>query len=286
MRSDRWLGYALLLPYFVALGGLFGYPMLYAFQHAFYAKGPFDVNPTYVGLDNFFYFFQSPAFWHSLRTSVVFACGSVALQMVIGTGIGLLLNQAFRGRSAVRGFLLFPYMVPIVVTAIAWKWLLDPRYGLFNYYVSVMAKERISFFSSPLLAMITLMIISGWQFFPFVTINVLARLQVIPTEVYEAAKVDGASAFQRFIYIIIPYLKYVFFLVLLLRGIWMFNKFDIVWLLTGGGPAKATRNLPVFTYEVAFKEFQLGKGSTLAVVTVIPLALVSFFYIKYLLKEE
>ena len=160
------------------------------------------------------------------------------VQIVFGIIAALIVNEAFRGRNFVRGVILFPYVIPTVVAIILWKWLLNDQFGLVNYLmlslgivenpVSWMGKDHI---------MTSLIIISVWEFFPFVVLSVLARMQTIPPTLYEAAQVDGAGPIRRFFHITLPQLQNVLFVVILLRSIWMFTKFDTVWLLTQGGGA-------------------------------------------------
>jgi len=159
-------------------------------------------------------------------------------------------------------------MIPTVVAIILWKWLLNSQFGLVNHLLLTMGiiEDPLSWMGKDHI-MTSLIIISVWEFFPFVVLSVLARLQTIPPALYEAAKVDGASALSRFIHVTLPQLRNVLFVVILLRSIWMFTKFDTVWLLTqGGGAEKYIRTLPVYAYMRTFRYYQAGLGSTLAVI--------------------
>ena len=173
-------------------------------------------------------------FWTSVKLSFVFTVTSTAWQIGLGVAVAMLLHERFWGRLLARGVILFPYMLPTIVSIVLWKWVLNDQYGIVNYLLQAwhLVKQPIIWIS-PENMMSTLVTVSIWTYFPFVVINVLARLQVIPPELYDAAKVDGAGVFHRFIYVTLPQLKEVLFVVILLRGIWMFTKFDIVWLWAG-----------------------------------------------------
>ena len=171
----------------------------------------------------------------------------MSLQLLAGIGTALLLNNAFAGRALVRGLILFPFVVPTIVAILIWKWMLNDIYGIVNLFLLKIGAiyEGIAWLGSPGLAMASVIVVNVWMFFPFITIQVLARLQVIPIDLYEAARVDGAGALQRFWYVVLPELRSTILLVVFIRGLWMFNKFDTIWLLTQGGPVGRTQTLPI-----------------------------------------
>jgi multiple sugar transport system permease protein len=189
--------------------------------------------------------------------------------MTGGTALALMLNQRFRGRFLARGLLLFPYVIPSIVAVITWGWMFNDIYGIINHLLlkSGIVSKPIIISASKVGAMIAVILVGTWRFFPFVTISVIARLQTIQPELYAAAKVDGASVLQRFRYITLPELRGILFIVILLRGVWMFNEFDTIYLFTRGGPLGATRNLPLFTYMTAFERYNMGAGCAVAVIS-------------------
>jgi multiple sugar transport system permease protein len=224
----------------------------------------------------------------SVWYGTVYSVSTIFFQIIIGILAALIVNEAFKGRNFVRGVILFPYVIPTVVAIILWKWLLNDQFGLVNYLLvavgiienplSWMGKDHI---------MTSLILISIWEFFPFVVLSVLARMQTIPPVLYSAAKVDGAGPIRRFIHVTLPQLRNVLFVVILLRSIWMFTKFDTVWLLTqGGGADKYIRTLPVYAYMRTFMYYQAGLGSALAVIMFLILVAATMIYFKMFRREE
>jgi multiple sugar transport system permease protein len=183
---------------------------------------------------------------------------------------------------------IFPYVVPTVIAVILWKWLLNSQFGLINYMLETtgVVDQPISFMGRNWI-MVSLIIVSVWQFFPFVVIGVLARLQTIPQELYDAAAVDGANAVQRFFYVTLPQLMSVLFVIVLLRSIWMFTKFDTPWLMIQGGGAETyIRTLPIYTYMRTFAYYEAGLGSAMAVLMFVMLAIATAIYFAIWRREE
>jgi multiple sugar transport system permease protein len=200
----------------------------------------------------------------------------------------LLLHRAFRGRTVVRALVLFPYMIPTIVAVIVWRWLLNETFGLVDYLLVVwrLTREPIAWLSVDHI-MTSLIAMSVWQFAPFVTLSVLARLQTIPLELYEAARVDGASAWARFRFITLPQLRGVMFVVILLRGIWMFTKFDTVWLWgEGAGAGAEIRTLPIYTFMRTFTYYQAGFGAALSVIMFLMLMAATALYFRLFWRDE
>jgi len=196
----------------------------------------------------------------------VYAVASTALQIVAGVAGALILHRSFPGCDFLRGVALFPYMIPTVIAVFVWRWLMNDLYGVIPYMLGTLAIPGMpEAWLTHSTIMWVLIVLSVWTFFPFVLVNVLARLQTIPPELYDAARVDGASALRQFLNVTLPQLRNVLLIVLLLRGIWMFTKFDVPWLLGfGGGAGEAIRTLPVFTYQRSFTYYQAGMGAALS----------------------
>lgn len=280
----------LLLPAIIIIIGLIFYPVIYNFNLSFYEKHSFLSIEKYVGFGNYTTLFSDPEFWYSLKNGLIYSISSIISQIVIGLICALYLNQKFRGVNLFRGLFLFPYLVPTIVVTILWKWLLNSSYGLVNYIMLSMGiiNSPIVWLSESYI-MTTLILVSTWQFFPFVLVTLLARLQTIPENLYSAAKIDGASTFSRFIHITLPQLKNVLLSVVLIRAIWMFTKFDTVWLLAGAeGVGKYIQTLPVYTYRKTFSYLQAGMGASVAVVMllIIITGTIIYFYILHKTKQE
>ena len=286
--SSQKTGIILIAPSVFLICALLVYPVLYGVWLSFFKKHSFFPEQRFVGLANYLYLLRDSEFWMSLWYGTYYSVSTIVLQIVIGVIAALILNEAFRGRNFVRGVVLFPYMIPTVVAIILWKWLLNDQFGLINYLLLAVGiiEDPLSWMGKDHI-MTSLIIISVWEFFPFVVLSVLARLQTIPPVLYEAAKVDGAGPWSRFIHVTLPQLRNVLFVVILLRSIWMFTKFDTVWLLTqGGGAEKYIRTLPVFAYMRTFMYYQAGLGSTLAVIMFGILIASTTVYFKMFRREE
>jgi len=278
----------LILPSILLILALLVYPVAYGVWLSFFKKHSFFPEQRFVGLANYIYLLKNPEFWMSVWYGTVYSVSTICLQVIVGVIAALIVNESFKGRNFVRGVILFPYVIPAVVAIILWKWLLNNQFGLVNYIlVSIgITEQPISWMGKDHI-MTSLIIISVWEFFPFVVLSVLARMQSIPPALYEAAKVDGAGAFRRFFHVTLPQLRNVLFVVILLRSIWMFTKFDTVWLLTqGGGAEKYIRTLPVYAYMRTFMYYQAGLGSTLAVIMFLILVGFTMIYFKMFRREE
>jgi multiple sugar transport system permease protein len=283
------LGMLLILPTLVLLSLLILFPILYNAWLSLYAKHAFLPLQTWVFLKNYAAMLADPQFWTSFKLSFVFTAASTAFQIVLGVAVALLLHEHFFGRTLARGVVLFPYMLPTIVSVVLWKWVLNDQYGIVNYLLQAWGLiEAPMVWIGPSNMMSSLVLVSIWTYFPFVVINVLARLQVIPLELYDAAKVDGASAVGRFFYVTLPQLKEVLFVVILLRGIWMFTKFDIVWLWAGdyGGLGENVRTLPIYTYMKTFGQYQVGLGAAMANIMFMLLMIVVTVYFRVFRRDE
>ena len=288
-RRDNRLGVLLILPTLVLLSLLILFPILYNVWLSFYAKHAFLPLQTWVFLKNYAAMLADPQFWTSFKLSFVFTAASTAFQIVLGVAVALLLHERFFGRMLARGVVLFPYMLPTIMSVVLWKWVLNDQYGIVNYLLQAWGLiEAPVVWIGPSNMMSSLVLVSIWTYFPFVVISVRSRLQVIPLELYDAAKVDGASAIGRFFYVTLPQLKEVLFVVILLRGIWMFTKFDIVWLWAGdyGGLGENLRTLPIYTYMKTFGQYQVGLGAAMANLMFMLLMIVVTVYFRVFRREE
>jgi multiple sugar transport system permease protein len=292
LRSSRQLGGVLLIaPALLTMFALLGYPVIYNLWLGFHKKHPMEQTANWVGLSHYITFLTDDRqFWDSFWLGTLYAVVTVTVQLVLGIGAALLLNENFRGRMFVRGVALFPYMIPITLSVIIWRWIFNNQYGVANYLiVSTGLTQQAPIWLGPDWIFWTLVAMSIWTFFPFVLISILARLQTIPPELYDAAKVDGAGVVARFVHITLPQIRTVLFIVILLRSVWMFTKFDIVWMWGGqsyGGPGENLRILPMYTYHRIFGLFQAGEGAALANIMFFILLIAAFFYFRYFRQEE
>ncbi|MEM7721514.1 MAG: sugar ABC transporter permease, partial [Pseudomonadota bacterium] len=205
---------------------------------------------------------------------------------ILGLFAAMLLNKEFRGQGVLRGLFLFPYVAPIIAVAFTWVILFDPFSGSVNALMVQMGvlSEAVNFFGQRPFALIMVTVFAMWSYFPLCFLFILARMQSIDSDMYEAADMDGASPFQKFWYLSIPQLLGILSVLFLLRFIWTFNKFDDIFLLTGGNAG--TRTLTVNVYEQAFAVSNIGAGAAVAVVIFICLLLFSFFFFRFISREE
>jgi multiple sugar transport system permease protein len=287
-RVPQWLwGWLLLAPALLLVLGLILYPVAYSFWLSLHNKHAYLPVQTFVGLDHYLFFLTQDreGFWRSLWLGTIYAVGSVGLQVVVGVAAALVLNETFLGRTFVRGLLLFPYMVPTIVVVILMRWVLNDSYGIVPWLLRSAGAGAPGFFTGEMM-MLTLILISTWTFFPFVLIGVLARLQTVDPDLYAAAEIDGAGAIRRFLHVTLPQIASVLFVLVLLRAMFMFTKFDIIWLLTGGGGVGwFVRTLPVYTFMKTFQELQVGAGACLSVIMFLILTGFAVVYFK-LFKER
>jgi multiple sugar transport system permease protein len=286
--TDRQLGALFLAPFAAVATAFVVYPAAESVRLAFYSKEPFRATFTFSGLDNFRFVLQDPVFWAAARQAVVWTLASTALQTVLGVATAILLNQAVRGVTLFRGVLLFPYMVPTVVIALIWRWMFNPELGVVNATLRGMGliAGDIYWLSDPTWAMVSTILLNVWKYTPFVVICVLARLTSMPPELDEAAQVDGAGVWGRFLYIVLPQLKTVLAVVVVFRTIWTFNKFEEIYLLTRGGPGTSTFNLAVYAFEQATANLKLGAAAATGVVMLLVLFAGSALYLRLLRSEE
>jgi len=295
-RETR-LAWALVSPTAIIVFGLVLFPVFFNIWISFHSVTLRNLNDVfhapYVGFHNYSSVFHDFAFkYHNLKNmgaalnSIVYSISSTVLAMLLGLIAALLLNHPFKGRGPTRAVFLFPYVAPIVSVAFVWRWILDPRpSGVVNDLLMRMGLIHLpkGYFSTPGLAMILVILFDGWRYFPFAMLMILARLQAIDKALYEAADVDGANDWIKFRYITLPELRYILGAIFLLRLIWTFNKFDDIFLLTGGG--FGTLVLPVLTYQFSFKLFNFGKGAATSMILLAALLIVMAIYIPLVMRN-
>lgn len=259
---DHLLGYAMILPAFAFIFGLIVYPAIWAIYFSFTDKVVGQVE-EFVGIENYLRALRWPDFDVMIRNTVVLVVAAVAIKALVGLTMALALNEDFPLRSTVRGLLFLPWTVPSFVAGLLWRWLFDDQNGLFNWLLLELnlVSAPIPWLGDPRLALPAVIAVVVWKGFPFFGISYLAGLQAIPSEQYEAAQVDGASPFQRFLYITLPGLKHVMIVTIMLSTIWTSNTFDLVYLMTGGGPSNATEVFTLLTYKLGIQNGRIGEAA-------------------------
>jgi len=272
-----WIGFAAGL---VLTFGLIVLPVLNGVWLSMHSAESFIATPHWVGFANYIKLFGNAEFWRATLNGVVYALVSVVLQLVLGVGFALVLNKSFPFRGIIRGLSILPYLLPTVVVGVTFQWMTDGSFGVITALTRSLGLGDIPWFESPSAAMASVILVSVWLWTPFVTVSCLAGMQSIPQALYEAAKVDGASNWSQFWHVTLPQLMHILSVVVLLRAIWMFNKFDIIWLLTKGGPLGATQTLPVLAYNKAFNLFDVGGGAAVATLGFILLSGIVAIYFR------
>ncbi|WP_270886065.1 carbohydrate ABC transporter permease [Pedococcus sp. 5OH_020] len=280
----------MLSPALVILAGFILYPAVNAIYVSLTDTNLLNLSAQqFVGLDNFIYMFGRQDFRDSLRNSAVWTFGNVTFQLVIGMIGALILNARFRGRGLIRGVVLLPWATPSVLVALMWLWILDPNLGLLNHLLRAVGLEQgkpIAWLADQHLALPTLMAIDIWQGIPFFAVMILAALQGVPTELLESAKVDGANAWQTYWRVVLPLIMPTVLITVILRLIWTANYFDLILVLTNGGPANATLTLPLNSYITSYKGGDFGGGAALGVVQAVLLAVLVAFYMRQVRRSE
>lgn len=227
-------------------------------------------------------------FWKALRNSAFSTVIIVAALYTIGLCIALLLNKSFRGRGVYRSLVLIPWVVPGIAAAMTWKWMYASQYGIVNHILQALGliDKNVDWLGSTATALGSIMVTTVWKDIPFVTIVLLAALQSVDTTLYEAVKIDGGNAWQGFWHITMTGIKNVSITTVLLEIIWTFNKFDLVYTMTKGGPSNATQTIPVYTYITAFNFFKLNKAAAVGVIGLLVVGIFAVLYIIYNSREE
>ena len=285
-REER-LAYWFVIPTFIIVFGLVIYPALFNIWISFHEVTLGNLGERgvpFVGLKNYIRVAKDFLFKDALKATIIYSLSGSIFSILLGLAASLLLNRKFRGRGLVRAIFLFSYIAPVVSVAFIWKWLLNPVNGVISWALmsSHIWSKPIAMLSQRGWAMLIVVLFQGWRYFPFAMLMILAQLQAIPDELYEAADIDGAGVTKKFFYITLPELRYVLGTLFLLRLMWTFNKFDDIYLLTSG--AAGTKVLPVLTYEFSFGMNHFGLGSATSMFLFIILGIFMIFYIKYALE--
>jgi len=285
--AKRKLAFMLVAPTLTIFVGVTLYPLLYSLQLSFYSWNLIrpSLEKSFVGLGNYRKILYDSIFWRSLKITFFFTGATIILQFLIGSGLALLLSAEFKGKSLFRSLVLIPLAIAPIAIGLTWRWLLDPSLGVVNYFLSLVGIAPRSWLGSPSLALFTVIMIDVWHLTPFVVIILLAGLQALPQELYDVAAVDGATWWQTFRYVTIPLLKPTILVVLLLRTIDSFKAFPKIFVLTKGGPGRATEILGLLIYRVTFKDYYMGYGAALSYVLVFFVMAISLFYIKLLSSQ-
>jgi multiple sugar transport system permease protein len=283
MRLSKRHYLILLGPTLLILFAMLAFPTAYVFSISlrdYKLTDPTAGNP-FVGLENYKTLLSDPEFFSALWRSVLFTVGSVALTFVVGMAIALLLNRRdIRGTGLTRTAILVPLILTQLIIGATYRFMLDRDNGIINEFLALVGLQRIPFLADPAWAMTSVILVDVWQWTPFAVLVLLAGLESLPVEPFEAARMDGASRWGEFWYITLPLLAPVIAVVLLIRTMDAFREFDKIFIMTGGGPGIATQTLPIFLYRSGFQDFDMGFSAATGVVMLIIVTVVSSFYVR------
>jgi len=271
ITKEQLIGILMVLPVIVVLSIVYFYPLFYNIDLSF-SNWPILENlpKTYVGLANYDSLFSSQVFQGVVFNTVKFTLISVPIEFFLGLGLALLLNRGIKGKNVFVTLLSLPMIIAPVIAALAWRWMFNFDFGALNYVLSFVGVKPVLWTGDPNISLYSVVVADVWTTTPFMMLLLYAGIQMIPTHLYEAARVDGASTTQIFRHITLPSLKSVLIVALMIRTIDAFTKlFDIVYIITGGGPGYSSMVLPIYAYKVALSFFQLGRGAAISVITLL-----------------
>ncbi len=286
IERESVFSWLMLTPPLLFLLAFLGYPFFYGVYLSFFHREV--ARPaSFVGLGNFVTLSNDPIFWQAVRNTLLFTAVATVLKAGGGLAMALVMNQNFRMKAVTRAMLLLPFIVPTVLSTVAWQWILDPGMGLFNrlLVVSGLATTGPSWLGTPTMAMISIILVNTWRGLPFVGISILAGLQTIPVDLHESATIDGAGTWGRFRYVTLPSLLPVIFIVTTFSIVITFFDFQLVYVLTGGGPANSTHLMATYAYSLSMGAGQMGLGSAVALSMVPVLGLLLVLLTLYVRKD-
>lgn len=281
----RWL---FVLPAILIVMALFIYPICSSIFYSFTNKNLIRPVYKFVGLDNYISVLSDKNFWNAFFNSVKWTIFSLLGQLLIGFTAALALNKVKHLKGVYKTLLIIPWAFPSIVIAFSWQWILN---GVYGFLPNILVKLGIcnmppSFLTEKGLVFVVLVFINIWFGAPMIMVNVLAALQTVPQDQYEAAEIDGARSWQSFLYITVPHIKVVTGLLVVLRTVWIFNNFDLIYLITGGGPAGSTQTVPVYAYDMGWGTKLLGKSSAVTVLLFLFLIMICLMYFAVIARWE
>lgn len=290
-KSKRYMDYTFIIPAILFIGLFMVYPIIYNIIMSFKdvtISNLIQGEQNFIGFKNFETIFQDKYFWGAFKNTFIFLILCLSFQFSIGFLFALYFNKKFKGSKWMRAVLLVAWMNPIIITGTIYKWLLAGDGGIINYFLMRIGviSESVNFLASPNTALYSVIFANIWVGIPFNMIILLSGLQSISEDMYESASIDGAGAFRKFRYITFPMMKSTMIVLILLGFIYTFKVFDIIYAMTGGGPANASQILPFYSYELSFKMFHFGEGAAVSTVSFVIIAVFALIYIYFSKKEE
>lgn len=286
--TDRHLGFLFLLPGLVLIVGILAYPVISNVYFSMTNKHLYLQGTRFIGFENYARTFTDAQFYASLLTTTVWTVLSISIQVSLGFGVALLLNLKLPGRLFFRLAMIVPYAFPPVTVALIWKWMLHSLFGVINFVLMGLGiiDESVAWLSQPVTAMASVVAINVWFGFPLFALSILAGMQSIPEDHFEVAKLEGASYLQTIRYVILPAILKIVGIIVVLRTIWVFNTFDLLFVTTGGGPVHATETLPLYAYHIGWGQGFVGQTAAIAVILLGILSVLISIYVRMFKIED
>jgi len=286
-KNETLFAFFLVLPAIIIVSFLYVYPLTYSFVISFFRSDIRYPGVEFLGFKNYIEIFKRPdlliSFWRTIQFTII----SVSIEMVIGIAIAVAFNERFRGRSIARSVILIPWAIPPVVNGIIWNWLVHPKIGVLNFILFKLhlIDRYKTWLADPRWALNIIIVADAWKWTPLVVLLILAGLQAIPDVLYDAAKVDGAGKIRTFFTVTLPLLRWPILITLILRTVEAIRIFDIIFIMTRGGPANRTKLTTFYVWEVAFKHHRMGFGSALAYLVALLIVLFVILYFRTVKRE-
>lgn len=288
IQRINWTGVLFVAPSVIVVAFLLFYPLGSSIYYSFTDKNLIKADYDFVFLDNFRELIQNPEFWAAFGTSIKWTCLSLIGQLALGFALALTLDKIRHCSSLFRTLLIIPWAFPAVIIGFGWKWILNDVYGVIPNALNDLGLTDglVALLANPKTAFWVVLFINIWFGAPLFMVNILSALKTVPQDQIEAAKVDGANAFQRFWHVTLHHIRAVIGLLVVLRTIWVFNNFDLLFLITGGGPGDLTTTLPIFAYRTGWGLKQLGMASAITIMLLIFLILIAAVLFKFIGRWE
>lgn len=284
-RGDVLAAFLFLSPTLILFSTFILFPVLFSFYLSFHQWNMFSAEMTYIGVGNYSQLILSPEFWNVFKNTLIYTIGTVPLNMALALAIAYLLNKKLVGKKLLRTAFFTPVIISWIAAAVIWRWLFEPNYGLVNHVLGWFGISSVNWLNDPNMAMIAIIIVGVWKTFGFNMVLFSAGLQSIPDHYYEAAEIDGAGKLSQFWNITIPLLSPTTFFIVIMSVIGSFQVFDVVYVLTSGGPLGSTKVMIFYIYEQAFQFFNMGYASALAYVLFAVIFIFTLIQVKFLSKR-
>ncbi len=280
------LGFTLISPVMIIMALAIAVPLFNTLWISFENQKVIGGQSDFVGLETYALIVEDPSFWSALGRSGTWVLTNLVVQTVLAFATALLLQSKGWWASSARVWVLLPWVIPTISVVIIWQWMLNSNYGIIHWALREIGIDLGSPFSDPGIALVSIILVNSWHWFPLATVVIYGALATVPEETLEAAKIDGANNWQSFFAVTLPAISPILFALGLVGSLWSFNVLDSIFLITRGGPVEATTTIPVYIYNTAFGAFRSSEAAAASILTVLVLALAALLFIRFLRPKE